>query len=105
MHCGRRRPHVQVLRPPGVMEDAREDHDVARARTSQFADTAAAALSGPLPPREVPGTRAVTHVPGLAGVLAGWAPCGRAFWKQLDLRASPSRWSVRCCSSSRGRDV
>lgn len=43
---------------------------------------------------------------GLEGVLAGCAPGGRAFCSRRNLRPSPaSRRSLRCGSSSRGRDV
>lgn len=47
----------QVLCSPGVTEDTGEDHDAVRQTTSQDADTAAAALSGSLSPREVPWNR------------------------------------------------
>lgn len=57
VHCGRRRPHSSHRhRSPGRMEDPREDRDVVAAKPSQDAGTVAAALSGSLPLREVPGT-------------------------------------------------
>lgn len=97
-------PTPQVLCSPGVTEDTREYHDAVRQTTSQDADPAAAALSESLFPREVPGAGSV-HIPGLAGVLAGWGPCCHELWSRLNLGPSQSRWSLRCGSSSRGREA
>lgn len=47
-------PTPQVLCQPGVTEDTREAHDAVRQTTSQDGDTAAAALSESLSPREYP---------------------------------------------------
>ena len=102
---GSARPTPQVLRSPGVMEDAREDREVIGQNASQATDTVAAGLSASLPPREILGTRSRTHIPGLAGALARWGPCCRAPWSLPDLRPSPSRRSLRCGSSSRGLGV
>lgn len=99
-----RSPPPQMFCSPGVTEDPGEHHDAVRQTTSQDADIAAAAPSESLVPREVPAAGSV-HIPGLAGVLAGWGPCCHELWSRLNLRPSQSRWSLRCGRSSRGREA
>lgn len=97
-------PTPQVLRSPGVMEDAREDHNTGGQNTREDAHCGCCSTCVTAPPGRVPGLGR-THVPGLAGVFAGWAPGGRAVCSRPDLRPSASRRSLRCGSSSRARGV
>lgn len=93
MHCGRRRPHSSHRhRSPGRMEDPREDRGVVAAKPSQDAGTVAAALSGSLPLREVPGTA------GPGCTYQAW----RESWPDGDPAAAGSGSGPTCGRHRRG---